>query len=90
MKLSLFDAENMEYHILGNINCNVGAHTLDQETKVLTGITELYGLHHLINEPTRSTEYSSTLVALIFTNDPDKIVCYGISHIDISDHSLIN
>lgn len=76
MKLSLFDAENLEYHILGNIGCNVGAHTLDHETKVFTGITELYGLHHLTSEPTRATEYSSKLVDLIFTNEPDKILWY--------------
>ena len=28
----------MEWHILGDMNCNVGASTLDHETKVLTAI----------------------------------------------------
>lgn len=52
----------MEYHVLENINCNVGAYTLDYETKDLTGISELYGLQHLDSEPTRVTESSSTLI----------------------------
>ena len=81
----------MEYHILGDINCNVGASTLDHETKVLTAITELCGgLHQLTSEPTRVTEFSTTLIDLIFSNEPNKIICSGISHIGISDHSLIN
>ena len=76
----------MEYHILGDINCNVGASTLDHETKVLH--FELCGLHQLTSEPTRVTEFSSTLTDLIFTNEPNKIVCSGISHIGIGDHRL--
>lgn len=39
--LGKIDAENMEYQILGNINCNGRVSSLDHETKVLTGITEL-------------------------------------------------
>jgi len=81
----------MEYHLLGDINFNVGASTLDHETKVLTAITELCGgLHQLTSEPTRVTEFSSTLIDLIFTNEPNKVICSGISHIGISNHSLIN
>ena len=29
------------------------------------------------------------MIDLIFTNTPDKIVCSGVSHVGISDHSLI-
>ena len=50
---------------------------------------DLCGLHQLINEPTRITEKTSTTIDLIFTNEPDKIVCSGVSHVGISDHSLI-
>ena len=43
----------------------------------------------MINEPTRITETSSTMIDHIFTNTPDKIICSGVSHVGISDHSLI-
>ena len=33
----------MEWHILGDMNCNVGASTLDHETKVLTAT--LFGVN---------------------------------------------
>ena len=62
---------------------------LEGNSRLLIGITELYGLHQLINEPTRITETSSTMIDHIFTNTPDKIICSGVSHVGISDHSLI-
>ena len=71
------------------LNCNIGASVLDHSTRVLTGITDIFGLNQLINEPTRITQLSSTTIDLIFTNEPDKIVCSGVSHVGISDHSLI-
>ena len=82
------DAENVEFYLLGDLNCNVGAPVFDHPTRVLTSITDLCGLHQLINEPTRITEKTSTTIDLIFANEPDKIVCSGVSHVGISD-SLI-
>ena len=83
------DAEKVEFYLLGDLNRNVGAPVFDHPTRVLTGITDLCGLHQLINEPTRITEKSSTTIDLIFAKEPDKIVCSGFSHVGISDHSLI-
>ena len=83
------DAENVEYYIMGDLNCNLAATTLDHNSTLLTSITDLYDLNQLINEPTRITESSSTLIDVILTNTPDKIVCSGVSHIGISDHSLV-
>ena len=75
---------------MGDLNCNFGSTVMDHNSTILTSITDLYGLHQqLISEPTRITKSSSTLIDLIFTNSPDKIVCSGVSHISISDHSLI-
>ena len=83
------DAENVEYYLMGDLNCNFGSTVMDHNSTILTSITDLYGLQQLISEPTRITKSSSTLIDLIFTNSPDKIVCSGVSHISISDHSLI-
>ena len=60
------DSENIEYHLLGDINCNVGADLPDHNTRVLIGITEPYGLEQLIHEPTRITESLSTTIDLLY------------------------
>ena len=49
----------------------------------------MYGLQQLITEPTRMTQTSATLIDLIYTNCPDTIVCSGVPHISISDHSIV-
>ena len=49
----------------------------------------IYGLQKLITEPTRITESSSSLIDVIFTNCIDRVVCSGVLHIGISDHSLV-
>ena len=47
------------------------------------------GLKQLITEPTRITRSSSSLIDLIFTNQPDLVSFSGVSHVGISDHSLV-
>ena len=42
--------------------------------KALLNITDIYGLEQLINEPTRITPTTSTLIDLIFTNRPENVV----------------
>ena len=46
-------------------------------------------MKQLINELTRITEYSKTLIDLLFTNREHKIVQSGIIHTTLSDHSLV-
>ena len=70
------------------MNCNMASMS-DTNSHLLSDITDLYGLHQLINEPTRVTDTTSTLIDLIYTNYPDKVVCSGICHVSISDHSVI-
>ena len=83
------DSEIIEYYVLGDLNCNMAATKFDNSTNILSNIAEVYGLDQLITEYTRITDKSSTLIDLIFTNTPDRVVCSGVSHIGISDHSLV-
>ena len=85
----MLDAENVEYYSLGDVNCETGSPDLESNSQSLIEITDLYGLHKLTSEPTQITKTSSTMIDHIFTNTPDKIVCSGVSHVGISDHSLI-
>ena len=43
----------------------------------------------MINEPTRITDKSSTLIDLCITNSPANVVNSGVLHLSISDHSLV-
>ena len=80
---------DLEYYLLGDLNCNLPSPTPDENTHRLLEISDLDGLKQLINEPKRVTESSSTLIDLIYTIYVDRVGCSGVSHIAISDHSLV-
>ena len=82
--------DGKKYYIMGDFNCNMlPASFYNANTQALLNITDIYNLKQLITEPTRITPLSSTLIDVIFTNLPDNTTCSGVSHIGISDHSLI-
>ena len=84
------DADGKEYYLMGDFNCSMlPASFYNANTQALLNITDIYNLKQLITEPTRITPLSSTLIDVIFTNLPDNTTCSGVSHIGISDHSLI-
>ena len=59
------------------------------DVRQLKNIADIYGLHQLAKEPTRITDKSSALIDLIDTNCPERVVCSGVAHVSISDHSLV-
>ena len=83
------DAMNVEYYLFGDFNCDQISPISNNDTRLLNNITEIYGLTQLIQEATRITENTSTLLDVIYSNCPNKIVCSGVSHMGISDHSLV-
>ena len=50
---------------------------------------EIYQLNQLIEEPTRVTKTTATLIDHFITNSSDKISKNGVIHTGLSDHSLI-
>ena len=56
------DAEGLEYHILGDMNVNVNSSNSGSNLRLLTDTADVYGLQQLINEPTRVTSSSSTMI----------------------------
>ena len=50
---------------------------------------DIYGLEQLINEPTRITAKSRTLIDLCITSAPTNVINSGVMHLSISDHSLV-
>ena len=60
--IKMIDDEDKEFHILGDLNCNILTNTTNQPTKKLKEILETYQLSQLITEPTRVTANSCTLI----------------------------
>ena len=83
------DAENLEFFILGDLNVNLDQSIESSNKNTLNGIFDIYGLDQLIQEPTRVTESSSSLIDLCLTNSLTTVVDSGVIHLSISDHSLI-
>ena len=78
-------------YILGDLNCNLLQEKplFNIPTKKLDSLYELYQLTQLINEPTRITITTTSLIDHVVTNTPEKISHSGVVHTGISDHSLV-
>jgi len=74
---------------MGDFTCNLASLQPDINTVLLTNIVDIYNLHQLIDSPTRITNPSSTLIDVTFTNCQNNIVSAGVSHVSLSDHSLV-
>ena len=72
-----------------DINCDVSANPLNHQTRNLVDLCNLYQYHQLIQFPTRITENTASTIDSFMTNNHSKFSRYGVSHIGISDHSLI-
>ena len=78
------DDEGKELVILGDFNYDLVNQSATHNSDKFLEILNLYQLHQLINEPTRITETSKTLIDVIITNKPVNYLKSGIS-----DHSLV-
>ena len=85
------DNENKKLYILGDLNCNMLKTNDDSNipTKKIKSLYELYQLTQLIDEATRITPTTTSLIDHIVTNMPEKISDSGVIHTGISDHSLV-
>ncbi len=71
--LSKCDAESKELLVIGDKNCNMIKSPKDSSTNKLIFLSTLYNLEQLIKESTRVTSTSSSLIDLMFTNQPNNI-----------------
>ena len=49
------DEENIEYYLLGDLNCDLSSKELHHNSTKVMNIADLYNLHQVINEPTGIT-----------------------------------
>ena len=83
------DSENRKLIIVGYLNCDVNKSPPDNQTRRLQFLCGFHRIDQLINEPTRVTPLSSSLIDLVLTNRPENISKSGVIHLGISDHSLV-
>ena len=74
---------------MGDLNCDTIKCPPEAHTRRLQFLSSLYQYRQLINEPTRVTRTSATLIDLILTNKEENISKSGVIHLGISDHSLV-
>ena len=88
--IKMIDDENKEIYVLGDLNatCLIKAES-DSATKKIKSLYGLYQLSQLIEEATRVTMTTSSLIDHIVTNTPEKISVSGVIHTGISGHSLV-
>jgi hypothetical protein len=84
-----FDAENLEHYLLGDLNVDFMSTSESSNRQKVKKILDIFEIEQLVNEQTRITATSSTLVDLCLTNMPTNTFKSGVLHLSISDHSLI-
>jgi hypothetical protein len=84
------DSENKELILVGDLNCDFRKSPPDAHTRKLQFLSTLYQFDQLMNETsTRVTKASEILIDLLITNKKQNIAKSGVSHLGLSDHSLI-
>ena len=87
--ISRIDSENKECIIIGDTNCNLLSEFPDNSTKHLTKLLQTYNFTQIIDEPTRTTIDTETLIDHVITNRPDANLEYGVITCGISDHDAV-
>ena len=91
--LSYLDQEGKEIILVGDTNCDLTKTKADQpmvnDAKHLCNLYELFSLKQLIEEPTRVTLNTSTIIDHIATTCVRNIVDSGVLEVSLSDHYLV-
>ena len=81
--------EDKEFTMMGDVNANFLSKPLDKDAKHMKNIYDSNNLTQLINEPTRTTDNTKTLIDHAVTNRPFQILDSGVIPCGISDHDII-
>ena len=87
--LNLVDCKYKEIYILGDLNCNTFNNSLDNHTSRLIDILDNYQFFQIIDEPTRVTQTTKSLIDHFITKSRENVILSGVYPLSISDHSLI-
>ena len=74
---------------MGDLNCNTFNNSLDNHTSRLIDILDNYQFFQIIDEPTRVTQTTKSLIDHFITKSRENVILSGVYPLSISDHSLI-
>jgi hypothetical protein len=77
-----------ETFLLGDFNTDIKAKKNNLKAS-LDNFLRIFDLSQIIEDPTRITETSETIIDLIITSDKDKVVQSGVLPCKLSDHNVI-
>ena len=86
--IGALDAENLEFFLLGDLNVDFTPSIKSPNKSTLVELFDIYGLSQIIEEPTRITEKSNTMIDLCLTNILSTVDS-GVIHLSISEHSMV-
>ena len=91
--LSFLDKEGKEIILLGDTNCDLAPkqaeQPIDNDSKQMLDLYELFSFIQLIERPTRVTPTTSSTIDHIATTCARNIVKSGVQEISLSDHYMV-
>ena len=91
--LSFFDKEGKEIILLGDTNCDLtpkqAEQPIDNNSKHMLDLYELFSFKQLVEEPTRVTLTTSSIIDHIATTCARNIVKSGVHEVSMSDHYMV-
>ena len=91
--ISYLDKEGKEIIFLGDTNCDLAKRAPDQpaenNSKHICSLYELFSLKQLIEEPTRATLTTSSIIDHIATISARNIIESGVHKVSMSDHYMV-
>ena len=91
--LSYLDKEGKEIILLGDTNCDFTTKQADQpidnDTRHVASLYELFSFNQLIKEPTRVILDTSSIIDHIATTCARNIIKYGVHEVSMSDHYMV-
>ena len=91
--LAFLDKEGKEIILLGDTNCDLAKKSTDQApdnyAKHISSLYELFSFKQLIEEPTRVTLDTATVIDHVATTCPRNIIKSGMLEVSLSDHYMV-
>ena len=90
--LTFLDKEDKEIIFLGDTNCDLTKRAdrpIDNDSRHLDSLYELFSYKQLIEESTRATLTTSTIIDHVATTCARNIVKSGIHDVSLSDHFMV-
>ena len=87
------DREGKEIILLGDTNCDLSIkqaeQSIDNQTRHLTCLYELFSLKQLVEEPSRVSISTSSIIDHIATNCTKNVLKSGVHKVTMSDHFMV-